>query len=108
LAPPALAEIATHEIPWRMDLALVQLYCVVGGSVVAFAFWNNALRHWKTSQVYLFNNLIPLSNMAWAFVCLGEKITAGFWLAMSLIATGLVLDQADWQRLLGSRRPPVD
>ncbi len=108
LTPAALIEVATQHIPWKTDLALVQLYCVVGGSVVAFAFWNNALRHWKTSQVYLFNNLIPLSNMAWANLCLGEEITAGFWLAMSLIAAGLVLDQTDWQRLLGGRWLPFD
>jgi drug/metabolite transporter (DMT)-like permease len=105
LTPLALVEIATHKIPWRTDLALVQLFCVVGGSVVAFALWNNGLRHWKTSRVYLFNNLIPLSNMAWANVCLGEQITAAFWLAMSLIAAGLLLDQADLQRLLGRWLP---
>jgi len=105
LTPLALAEVATHEIPWRMDLALVQLFCVVGGSVVAFALWNNGLRHWKTSRVYLFNNLIPLSNMAWANFCLGEQITTAFWLAMSLIAAGLLLDQADLQRLLGRWLP---
>jgi len=109
LTPLAAAEIAAGGgIPWRADLALVQLFCVVGGSVVAFALWNNGLRHWKTSQVYLFNNLIPLSNMAWANVCLGERITAGFWLAMAMIAAGVLLGQTDWQRLFGARWPPSD
>jgi drug/metabolite transporter (DMT)-like permease len=108
LTPLAGVEIAANKIPWRMDLALVQLFCIVGGSVVAFALWNNALRHWKTSQVYLFNNLIPLSSMAWASVCLHEHITAGFWLAMALIAAGVLLDQTDWQRIFGARWPPLD
>jgi drug/metabolite transporter (DMT)-like permease len=99
LTPLAGVEVATHAIPWSVNLALAQSFCIVGGSVVAFALWNNALRHWKTSQVYLFNNLIPLSSMAWANVCLHETITPSFWLAMALIAAGLVLDQTDWQRL---------
>jgi drug/metabolite transporter (DMT)-like permease len=108
LLPLAALEMATHEMPWRTDLALVQLFCVVGGGVVAFALWNNGLRHWKTSQVYLFNNLIPLSNMAWANVCLGEPITARFWISMLLIGAGVLLGQANLQRIFGGRWLPFD
>jgi drug/metabolite transporter (DMT)-like permease len=108
LAPLALAEVSTASLPWRMDLVWAQIFCVVGGGVVAFALWNGALRHWKTSQVYLFNNLIPLSNMAWAHVCLGEPVTRTFWLAMALIAGGVSLGQANWQRLFGALWPPSD
>jgi drug/metabolite transporter (DMT)-like permease len=99
---------AGRKIPWRTDLALVQLFCVIGGGIVAFALWNHGLRHWKTSQVYLFNNLIPLSNMAWANVCLREPITARFWISMLLIAAGVLLGQANWQRVLGVRWLPAD
>jgi drug/metabolite transporter (DMT)-like permease len=108
LAPFSLVELAGHRFPWRTDLVLVQSFCVAGGSVVAFALWNHGLRHWPTSQVYLFNNLIPLSNMAWANVCLGEPITTRFWLSMLLIAAGVLLGQANWQRIFGRRWPPFD
>jgi drug/metabolite transporter (DMT)-like permease len=108
LAPFSVVELAGHKIPWRTDLALVQLFCVVGGSVVAFALWNHALRHWQVSQVYLFSNLIPLSNMAWANHCLGEAITARFWISMLLICAGVLLGQANWQRIFGRRWLPSD
>ena len=86
---------------WRADLVWVQFYCIIGGGVMAYALWNNALRHWKTSQVFLFNNLIPLSTMAWAWVWLHEPITPAFWLAMLLIVTGVVLGQAKWGKSFG-------
>ncbi len=108
LAPLALAEVWTARLPWRADLVWAQLFCVLGGGVAAFALWNGALRHWRTSQVYLFNNLIPLSNMAWANVCLGEPVTSGFWAAMALIAAGLLLGQANWQKIFGALWPPLD
>jgi drug/metabolite transporter (DMT)-like permease len=109
LAPLALIEVSTAaSIPWRLDLVGAQLFCVLGGGVVAFALWNGALRHWKTSQVYLFNNLIPLSNMAWANVCLGEPVTSTFWVAMALIAAGVALGQANWQKIFGALWPPYD
>jgi drug/metabolite transporter (DMT)-like permease len=66
------------------------------------------LRHWNTSRVYLFNNLIPLSNMGWAHVCLGEPVTATFWFAMILIAGGVTLGQANLQRFFGAFWPPAD
>jgi len=108
LAPFSAVELACHKIVWRTDLALVQLFCVVAGSVVAFALWNHGLRHWQTSRVYLFNNLIPLSNMAWAHVCLREPITPLFWISMSLIGAGVLLGQANLQSMFGRRWLPPD
>jgi drug/metabolite transporter (DMT)-like permease len=109
LAPFSVVELASAKpIPLRPGLLLVQLFCVIGGGVVAFALWNHALRHWKTSQVFLFNNFIPLSNMAWAAVCLHEPLTARFWISMALIAAGVLLSQANLQRLFGSRWLPFD
>jgi drug/metabolite transporter (DMT)-like permease len=108
LAPLSIVELVNKTVTWRTDLALVQLFCIIGGSVVAFALWNNGLRHWKTSQVYLFNNLIPLSNMAWANVCLGEPITARFWISTIFIASGVLLGQANLQRIFGGRWLPFD
>jgi len=101
LLPLALLEAGARGVPWNAKLALVQLYCIVAGGVMAFALWNNALRHWKTSEVYLFNNLIPLSTMLWAHFCLGEPMTPTIWLAMAFIVAGVLIGQTNWQRVLG-------
>lgn len=93
LAPVAAFEVAGSDLPWRTNLVLVQAYCVVAGGVVAFALWANALRHWETSRVLLFNNLIPVSTMAWAWLCLGESLTPTFGLALVLISAGVMLGQ---------------
>ncbi len=96
MLPLAGLECAMHPPAWRMDLVWVQVYCVLGGGVAAFGLWNNALRHWPTSQVFLFINLIPLSTMIWAHFCLGESVSRTFWLAMALIVSAVVLAQTRW------------
>ncbi len=108
LLPLALFEIAKSGLVWRADLVLVQTYCCVVGGVIAYAIWNNALRHWPTSQVFLFNNLIPVSTMAWAWACLGEPVTPTFWLAMLLVVIGVILGQARWEKILGSSWLPAE
>jgi drug/metabolite transporter (DMT)-like permease len=100
LLPLGLLEAATQGVSWSPRLLLVQSYCILAGGVVAFALWNNALRHWKTSEVYLFNNLIPLSTMLWAHFMLGEPMTSTFWLAMLLVVSGVALGQTNWSKLL--------
>jgi drug/metabolite transporter (DMT)-like permease len=69
------------------------------GSVLTYALWNSALRHWQTSRVMLFNNLIPLSTASWAHFCLGEPITTTFFTAMILIVAGVLLGQVDWVKI---------
>jgi len=109
LLPFALIELHGHRINlWEPKNLLVQLYCIVGGGVLAFALWNNGLRHWKTSEVYLFNNLIPLSTMLWAHFCLAEPVTRTFWVSMVLIVSGVVIAQAKWQQILGRLWLPAD
>ena len=120
LLPVALAEVVKLSMDrghgfvllgrgfWRPDLVLVQIYCFVGGGVFAYGLWNNALRHWPTSQVFLFNNLIPLSTMAWSHFCLGEAVTPTFWMAMLLIVCGVILGQARWEKILGPRWVPAE
>jgi drug/metabolite transporter (DMT)-like permease len=108
LAPFAAGELFTQAVPVRAGLILAQLVCVLGGSVVAFAIWNSALRHWQTSRVYLFNNLIPLSSTAWAYYCLGEPLTRTFWPAMMLIGAGVCLGQANWEKFSGRRWLPAE
>lgn len=93
LMPLALVELVPSGLPLEFNLLGIQAYCIVAGGGLAFGLWNNALRHWPTSQVLLFNNLIPLSTMLWAYFWLGETITSTFWLAMILVATGVILGQ---------------
>jgi drug/metabolite transporter (DMT)-like permease len=80
---------------------LVQLYCILAGGVVAFAIWTQALRRWPASQVFLFNNLIPISTMLWAKVCLNESPTPTFWVAMLLIIVGVIIGQTKLERFAG-------
>jgi drug/metabolite transporter (DMT)-like permease len=108
LAPLAAVELYQHGLPWRNDVALVQLYCIFAGGLVAFGIWNNALRHWPASQVLLFNNLIPLSTMTWAHFWLKEPITPTFWLAMVLVVIGVLLSQVNWQQLIAPRAIPAE
>jgi len=108
LMPLALVEIQQRGLTWRPDVVAVQVYCILAGGVAAFAIWNNALRYWPTSQVFLFNNLIPLSSMSWARVWLGEPVTATFWMAMILILTGVILAQTNWERMLPARAIPSE
>jgi drug/metabolite transporter (DMT)-like permease len=108
LAPFAAGELIRQAPAIRASLILAQLVCVLGGSVAAFAIWNSALRHWQTSRVFLFNNLIPLSSAAWAHFCLGEQLSRTFWPAMILIGAGVCAGEADWEKLFGRRWLPSE
>lgn len=108
LAPLAAVEVVRTGVVWRLDLVLVQGYCITAGGVLAFALWANALRHWETSQVLLFNNLIPLSTMTWAYLWLDEPFTSTFGMALVLIVAGVVLGQAPWRKFLQTPQPPTE
>jgi drug/metabolite transporter (DMT)-like permease len=90
---------APQVAPWDAHHLGVQLFCILLGSVVPYAIWNSALRHWQTSRVLLFNNLIPLSTMLWVHFTLGEPITPTFLAAMILIVAGVLLGQMDWSKI---------
>ena len=109
LLPVAGVEVILRGgLVWRWELAAVQSMCIIAGGVIAYSLWSNALRHWQTSEVYLFNNLIPLSSTLWAHAWLKEPITPTFWVAMVLIVSGVLLGQANWQRLFGTRWLPME
>jgi len=93
LLPFGLIEVTRSGLPMNGHLLGVQAYCIVAGGVVAFGLWNQALRYWPTSRVLLFNNLIPLSTVTWAYFCLGEAATPTFWVALLFIGAGVVLGQ---------------
>jgi drug/metabolite transporter (DMT)-like permease len=94
LFPLGMVEIWQSPLVWPAGVLWVQAYCIVAGGVAAFAIWNSALRHWPASRVLLFNNLVPLSTMTWAWACLNEPFTPTFWLAMALVAGGVALGQS--------------
>jgi drug/metabolite transporter (DMT)-like permease len=98
LLPLAAVEIYKAGLPWRGQVVAVQAYCILAGGVATFWIWTHALRRWPASQVLLFNNLIPLSTMSWAWACLGEPITPTFWIAMILVMAGVLLGQATGKR----------
>jgi len=100
LLPVGLVELARHGAVLDARHLGVQAFCIVFGGVVPYAFWNFALRHWRTSRVMLFNNFIPVTTTAWAYFVLGEPITSTFCAAMVLIATGVAVGQADWAKIL--------
>src|ERR1039457_4044316 len=99
LMPFGLAEIAVRGIPINTGCLGVLAFCVLFGGVIPYVLWNNALRYWRTSQVVLFNNLIPLSTMTWAYFFLHEPFTPTFWAAMILIVAGVVLGHSNWAHL---------
>lgn len=107
LLPLAVGEFAVAPV-WHCTGAavVVQLACILGGGVVAYGFWSNALRVWPASRVLLFNNLLPVSTMIWAFFLLGELVARTFWLAMALIVTGVALGQVALPKLKEEILPP--
>lgn len=100
LLPFGLVEIAAYGLPVNATSLGVLGFCVICGGVIPYALWNSALRHWRTSRVMLFNNLIPLSTMSWAHFFLHEPVTPTFWAAMILIVAGVLLGQMNWPKAL--------
>jgi len=107
-SPLALYQLGKGNVVWRTDLVLVQIFCIVFGGVVAYAFWNIGLKAWPTSKVYLFNNLMPITTMAFSYWFLNEPVTRTFTVAMILVAGGVILGQTRWEKILGEKWFPPD
>ncbi|HUA67607.1 MAG TPA: DMT family transporter [Candidatus Saccharimonadales bacterium] len=99
LLPFGLVEIALRGLPVNPASLGVMGFCVICGGVIPYALWNDALHRWRTSRVMLFNNLIPLSTMSWAYFLLGEPVTPTFWAAMILIVAGVIIGQSNWLKM---------
>jgi drug/metabolite transporter (DMT)-like permease len=108
LLPLATIEFVPRHMVFRWDGCWVFGYTILGGGVAAFVLWNQALTQWSVSRVFLFNNLIPISSMAWAHVCLGEPATRTFALAMVMIVGAVLLAQTNWEKLFGPRWLPSE
>ena len=86
--PPTLKP---HLIGW-------QIFSIFAGTIVGLGIWNNVLRHWPVSRALLFNNLIPVFAMLFAWFCLDEQLTPTFVPAMVLVVAGVFVGLAPWRR----------
>jgi len=99
LLPLSLWEILHGGLRLDAPHVEVQTLAILFGGVVPYALWNNALHHWRTSRVMLFNNFIPLTTTLWAHYALGEPVTPTFCTAMVLIIAGVLTGQLDWSKV---------
>ncbi|HVU07131.1 MAG TPA: DMT family transporter [Verrucomicrobiae bacterium] len=99
LIPLGLVEIYFHGLTVTAPRAGVMALSIVFGGVIPYAFWTNALRHWRASRVLLFNNLIPVTTSVWVYFTLDEPITPTFCAAMALIILGVLLEQVDLAKI---------
>ena len=63
----------------------------IGCTVIAFALWNIALKHWRASNVALFVYLNPPLTAVFAFFLLGQGITLEFFLGAAVMLSGIIL-----------------
>ena len=99
LLPFGLWELHGHGIVLDALHLEVQGLCILFGGVVPYALWNSALRHWRASEVMLFNNFIPLTTTLWAHYLLKEPFTPTYCAAMGLIVVGVLIGQVDWSKI---------
>ena len=99
LLPLGFVEVARSGLVVDAPHLGVQALCILFGGVVPYAIWNSAHPHWRTSQVMLFNNFIPLTTMFWANRLLHEPFTPTYCAAMGLIVTGVLIGQVDWTKI---------
>lgn len=108
LVPFTVWELTGATVIWRWDAAAVFAYSVLLPGIVSFALWAHALKLWPTSKVYLFNNLIPLWTVFWAWLFFGDPVTANVWLALFLIVGAVIISQTNWEKVLGRRWLPPE
>lgn len=99
LLPLGIIEAGRHGLRLDAPHFGVQALCIFFGGVVPYALWNSALCHWRTSQVMLFNNFIPLTTSLWCYFALGEPITSTFCAAVTLVIIGVLIGQVDWAKI---------
>jgi drug/metabolite transporter (DMT)-like permease len=99
LMPLGIFEVAKRGLIVDAPHLSIQALCIFFGGVIPYALWNSALRQWRTSQVMLFNNFIPISTTTWVYFTMNEPITSTFCAAMILIIAGVLLGQMDWSKI---------
>lgn len=102
---PPLVLLALLEHPWRSvprapaRAWLALAYLVVGATVLAFLWWNLALRRLGPSRTAAFSNLVPVFGVAAAWLVLGEQLDGLQLIGGALAVAGVLTCQG--------RVPPV-
>ena len=98
LLPFVVWEVAKNPPVLPLRLIGWQIFSIFAGTIVGLGIWNQVLRHWPVSRALLFNNLIPMFSMLFAWLCLNEALTNTFVPAMALVVAGVVVGLAPWRR----------
>ncbi len=98
LLPFVVWEVAKNPPVLPSRLIGWQIFSIFAGTIVGLGIWNQVLRHWPVSRALLFNNLIPMFSMLFAWLCLNEALTNTFVPAMALVVAGVVVGLAPWRR----------
>ncbi len=93
LSPIAVWELFQKPLALKPTLIGLQIYCAIFGGVLAFGIWHSALLRWPPGRVFLFNNIIPLTTMFFAWRFLDETVSGNFLVAMALVIAGVALGQ---------------
>ena len=106
VAAPAIFElVSVGPFPVTATTLGIQAYCIIGGGT-AYMLWNWALSHWPVSRVSLVGNLNPVSTMVAAWLLIGEKLSANFFVSLALILGGVFIGQFSKTRAKALRAGP--
>ena len=97
LAPFALMEIAYTGLPqWTLKSSLSLLYVAVPSTVLAYLFWNQALKSVSAATAGLTINFLPLIEVLTSIALLGEGLTVRVLLGGLLILSGVFWAERLW------------
>lgn len=95
-----LVPVALAERPWSaLRSAHVTAwgalgYLTVAGTVLAFLWWNVAIRRVGAGRTAVFTNLVPVFGVLLSWLILGERLTAGQLIGGLLAVVGVLVCQA--------------
>jgi drug/metabolite transporter (DMT)-like permease len=107
LVPVALAERPWGSLGTAPPAAWVAVgYLAVAATVLAFLWWNVAIRRVGAGRTAVFTNLVPLWGVLLAWLVLGERLTPGQLVGGLLAVVGVLLCQgpAAWTLLARAGR----
>jgi drug/metabolite transporter (DMT)-like permease len=102
-----LLPFALAERPWAALVTagpaswLALAYLTLTGTVLAFLWWNVAIRRLGTGGAAAFSNLVPVFGVLAAWLVLGERLTAPQIIGGGLALVGVLVcqDPTRWRRL---------
>ena len=82
-----------QRFPWPATLAVVYLGAVI--TLGAYGLYNFGVSRIPAAQASSFVNLIPVFTIAMGWLVLGERFTAGQYLAAAMVFAGIFLSQTE-------------